>query len=251
MTERPAGPGGLYAHDTAGVPFRGRTLTHTGFPGDEGGADEDLANALTDLGAEEALVAAFAAARVLAPVVAVADDVDMSGEHAVEKSTDMAAVTLVAADGQRALPVFTSLASLSDWDPTARPVAISAVHAARAAMSESCDVMVLDVAGPVTWVARPSVVRALARGRSWRPALDDPVVRDSLAAAVGAESEVVGFELRAVEPRGTLGVRLGLQPGLGSEAVHGIITRISARLADDDEFRTRVDGLALVVVKGG
>ena len=96
-------------------------------------------------GREAELVAAVAAARLLVPVVAAPAEVDTSGELAVEKSTDMAAVTLTSPDGQRALPVFSSMAALARWDPAARPVPVTSARAAQAAVSERCEVMLLDL----------------------------------------------------------------------------------------------------------
>jgi SseB protein N-terminal domain len=117
-------------HDSAGVPFGGRELTGTGFDGDTGEADPALTAALAAPGDERALVAAVARARLLVPVVAEPTEVDEFGDHLVEKRTDMAAVTLVAPDGTRALPAFTSAAALAAWDPAARPVPVAADRAA-------------------------------------------------------------------------------------------------------------------------
>ena len=89
-----SGPG---PSDTAGIPFSGREVTSTGFDDDRGEADAALMAALAS-GDEEAWVAALAESRLLVPIVAAPTEVDTSGEHAVEKSTDMAVVTLTAPD---------------------------------------------------------------------------------------------------------------------------------------------------------
>ena len=126
-----------------------------------------------------------------------------------EKQTDMAAVTLVAPDGQRALPVFTSIESLSA-DPRARPVPVTAARAAQAAVSERCDVVVVDVAGPRTAVLRPSMVWALAQQRAWLPAHEDPSVARAVEVAVAPEAAVRGHALAAGRPsgQGILGIVL-------------------------------------------
>ena len=65
--------------------------------------------------------------RWLVPVVAVAAEVDDSGDSGypmVETRTDMATVTLTAPDGSRALPVFTSLAALAAWVSTRSPLTL-------------------------------------------------------------------------------------------------------------------------------
>lgn len=244
----PAGAGNGGAHDSAGVPFGGRELTGTGFEGDAGEADPRLLAALADPGDERRLVSAVAEARLLVPVVAEPVDVDSSGTLGVEKQTDMAAVTLVAPDGTRALPVFSSLASIAAWDPQARPVPVTAARAAQAAVSERCDVMVLDLAGPSTLSLRPSMVWALAQQRDWLPAHEDDVVRRAVEQAVREQPRVRAHRLAAGEPgQGVLRVELELVPGLTSDQVHAVATLVGERLATDGEIRARIDGLAFAI----
>jgi len=234
--------------DSAGIPFGGRALSGTGFDHDAGAADPALAATLADPDDERALMQAVAAARLLVPVVAEPADVDRSGDLAVEKQTDMAAVTLVAPDGVRALPVFSSLATLAAWDPAARPVPVTAARAAQAAVSERCDVLVVDVAGPATVALRPSMVWALAQQRDWVPAHEDEVVARAVAAAVRDRDEVLGHELGAGERGGgVLRVQLELRPGLSAEQVQEVATAVGERLATDGETRARIDGLAFSV----
>jgi hypothetical protein len=230
------------------VPFGGRDLTGTGFDDDTGAADAALAAALGRPSDEQALVAAVAVARLLVPVVAEPAEVDDSGALAVEKQTDMAAVTLVAPDGTRALPVFTSMDSLAAWDRSARPVPVTAARAAQAAVSERCDVMVVDVGGPATVALRPSMVWALAQQRDWLPAHEDETVARAVAAAVRERPEVLGHELSAGEPgQGVLRVALELSPGLTAEQVQAVATAVGERLATDGEIRARIDGLAFAI----
>ena len=236
-------------HDSAGVPWGGRELTGTGFDDDTGAADPALAAALQDPADEAALMAAVSRARLLVPIVAEPVSVEESGGLVAEKQTDMAAVTLVAPDGQRALPVFTSLQSLVRWDPQARPVPVTASRAAQAAVSERCDVMVVDLAGPWTVVLRPSMVWALAQQRDWVPAHEDPVVQRGVAAAVREEPRVRSHGLGAGMPagQGVLAVTLELEQGLTAEEVQAIATRVGERLATDGELRARFDGLAFSI----
>lgn len=235
--------------DSAGTAWSGRELSGTGFDDDTGEADAALAAALANPSAERELVEAVAGARLLVPIVAEPVSVDDSGELATEKQTDMAAVTLVAPDGQRALPVFTSMASLAAWDPGARPVPVTAYRAAQAAVSERCDVMLVDVAGPSTVVLRPSMLWALALQRGWLPAHEDPAVAAAVAAAVRREESVRAHSLGAGEPsgQGILAITLELEPGLAAEQVQAVATRIGERLATDGELRARVDGLAFLI----
>lgn len=235
--------------DSAGVPWGGRELTGTGFDGDTGAADAALASALAHPSDETSLMAALSGARLLVPIVAEPVSLEESGGLVAEKQTDMAAVTLVAPDGQRALPVFTSLQSLTGWDAAARPVPVTAARAAQAAVSERCDVMVIDVAGPATVTLRPSMVWALAQQRDWVPAHEDPAVARSVAAAVRPETAVRSHAIGPGEPagQGILRIELELEPGLSARDVQGIATRVGERLATDGELRARVDGLAFAI----
>ena len=236
------------AQDSAGVPFGGRVLGGTGFDGDDGSADPALTASLGRLEDEPALMLAVASARFLVPIVAEPAEVDTSGELAVEKQTDMAAVTLVASDGTRALPVFSSASALAAWDPSARPVPVAAARAAQAAVFERCDVMVVDVAGPRTVALRPSMVWALAQERPWVPAHLDPTVRRAVETAVRDVDAVIEHELGAGEPgEGVLRVSLTLRPGLDSATVQAVATAIGERLATDGEIRARIDGLAFAI----
>lgn len=232
--------------DSAQVPWSGRELSPSGFETDTGEADPGLLAALATPGDDTMLMRAVEASRFVVPVVAEPTEVDTAGAHTVEKQVDMAAVTLVAPDGQRALPVFTSTAALATWDATARPVPLTPSRAAQAAVSEGCDVMVVDVAGPTTRVLRPSMVWALAQQRPWEPAHTDPFVERSVAAAVRDEADVTAYGLEEGTPHGegVLGVVLDLRPGLTPHEVREVATRVGERLATDGELRARIDGLA-------
>ncbi|MGW5238953.1 SseB family protein [Monashia sp. NPDC004114] len=261
--------------DSAGQAWAGKNIPSHGFADDTGAADPELLELLegrarsksataasvasaagapetgpAETGETEAdLVAHVARTRWLVPVVAVASDVDESGEHRVETRSDMAAVIITAPDGQRALPMFTSLASLSTWDPGARPVPVSAAAAARAAIGEECHVLVVDLGSPHTTVLRPSMLWALAQEREWRPSHDDEHVAAAVAAAVRGEEAVAGHRLEAGEPAraGVLRVVLVLRPGLGADDVQALATRIGERIATDGETRARIDALTFAL----
>jgi hypothetical protein len=234
--------------DSAGVPFGGRQLAGTGFDGDSGDAVGALVTALEHPSDERALMAALSAARLLVPVVAEPVEVEEAGGLALDKQTDMAAVVLVAPDGVRALPVFSSLGALAGWDDQALPVPVTAARAAQAAVSERCDVMVLDVGEPTTLTLRPSMVWALAQQREWLPAHEDEVVHRAVLAAVREQESVVGHRLGpGGEGRGVLRIELELVTGLSADQVQGIATAVGERLATDGEVRARIDGLAFAI----
>ena len=240
--------------DTAGTPWGGRTLSSTGFDGDAGTADPEVLESLAARAAEPSvehdvpLMRRVASARWIVPIVAAPHAGEVGG-LGVERSTDMAAVTLTAPDGRRALPIFTSAAALAAWDPTARPVPVTAARAAQAAVAEGCAVVVIDVGSTTPTELRPSMVWALSQGVEWAPAHLDPFVAESVSGAVEPEPSVVEHRVVEGDPPGSgvLRVVLGLVPGLRQADVEALATRIAERLATDGEFRARVDELTFAL----
>jgi hypothetical protein len=232
---------GAEATDSAGETWTGRALSPSGFETDSGAADPALREALD--GSDEELMAAVTAGRFLVPIVAEPVELDTSGPLVTDAHVDMAMVTLVAPDGQRALPAFTGVDSLAAWDPQARPSPVTAERMAQAAVSERCDVIVVDVSGPRTRVLRSSMVWALAQQRTWQPPATDPFVDRSVAAALAAEEAVTAYALLD-DADGVLAIELTLRAGLAPEHVQALAQRVGERLATDGEFRARIDGLA-------
>jgi hypothetical protein len=111
------------------------------------------------------VLAPLTTARLVVPVVAIAGEVEVDEAGlAHDKTSDMAAVLMTRPDGRRGLLAFTGTATLAAWDPAARPVPVSATTAARAALQEQADALVVDVGGPVRFVVQGEDLRALAAG---------------------------------------------------------------------------------------
>lgn len=267
MTDRPGGPAdGAFAHvddagraaDSAGQAWEGKSIPTHGFSGDTGEAPPGVVEALQGLqglpsgptpAGEAAAMRRLAAARWLVPVVAVATEVSESDGLVTDTASDMATVTLTSPDGSRALPMFSSLTALAEWDAAARPVAVPAASAAQAAISEGCDVLVVDVASAHAVVLRSSMLWALAQQREWLPSHLDDHVATAVERACSDEPAVRGHRLEPGEPAGAgvLRVVLAVEPGLASEEVSAIATRIGERIATDGETRARIDGLAFAL----
>ncbi|GAB3598869.1 SseB family protein [Angustibacter peucedani] len=242
MGEQPA--------DSAGVPWTGRTLPQGGFDGDDGSADPAVAQALSALadgtGDDAAVVAALASARLLVPVVAVLGEGVEAVHGTADKQADMALVTLTGQDGRRALPVFSSLESLQQWDSSARPVPVDCRRAAVSAVAEGCDLMVLDPAGPTTFVVSRPALWAVGQGRPWHPAHRDPDVRAVLDDAATGVDGVVGLD---AEPgrEAELRVVVRVAPGLDPDELHRLAGEVGERLQVSDVVRERVDGVELAI----
>ena len=155
-----------------------RSIPDPGFAGDTGIVDPSLAAALVvfEQAADQAEPVSLAEAhhevlallqdtRLLVPVVALLGKVDLDERGlAHDKTSDMAAVLMTGRDGRTALLAFTGTAGLTRWNPDARPVPLNARQAARAALQEGAAALLVDVAGPVTFVVERDALRSLAGG---------------------------------------------------------------------------------------
>ena len=148
-----------------------RTIPDPGFADDRGAADPRLLEALAEHGAgtasSGAVLALLQDTRVLVPVVAVLGDVEVD-EHGLahDKSSDMAAVLVRAADGGTGLLAFTSVETMARWDPGARPVPVTVATAATAAVQDGAEALLIDLAGPASYVVDGDDLTRLAAG--WR-----------------------------------------------------------------------------------
>lgn len=134
-----------------------RSLASPQFPGDDGTADVALAAALGD---EIAVLQALPEARVFVPIVPLLGETPATGD----KNADMAAVLMTGADGRQALLAFSSVATMTAWDPQARPVPVLGRDAALAAIDEGASAVLLDLASPGFTVVEKQDVDHLAAG---------------------------------------------------------------------------------------
>ncbi|WP_327123967.1 SseB family protein [Streptomyces sp. NBC_01727] len=225
-----------------------KNIPDSGYSDDDGTADPALTAALAawagDRTAIGPVLEALEGARLLVPVVAVLGEVeeDESGLRR-EKTSDMAVPTLQAGD-RRALPAFTSTASLALWDPQARPVAVPLHQALQAAAHEKADTVVLDLAGPVAFELTGSALLALAEGRTSADPLDDPAVTSAVREAVAAEPAVIRAHLVPGRTGGTLALVLAPEAAPADAA-----RRVAEALAADEVLRARlVRGLDLALL---
>lgn len=118
----------------------GRSLAEPQFPDDDGTQDPQL-----DLSDDATMLATIGTARVFVPVVAVLGELATDGS---DKNSDMAAVLMTGADGRTALLAFSSIETMSRWNPTSRPVPVYGRDAARAAIADGATALLLDVGQP-------------------------------------------------------------------------------------------------------
>jgi len=241
---------------TAGDAAPGKALPpSSGFSGDDGSADPELAATLAAHQAGRApladVVRGLGRSRVLVPILA---ELESAGEgehgHTVDKEASAGVVAPQAPDGRRALPVFTSVASMAAWRADARPVPVDARRAALSAVSEDWALLVVDPAGPVTALVPRPAVWALAQGLDWEPAVVEGVVVPEVQEAVSSAVAAVPHVARAwAEPgrRAEVAVVLRIDAGLDRAGLDAVLAQVNAALARDEVVSGRVDGLELRV----
>ncbi|MFE3514460.1 SseB family protein [Streptomyces sp. NPDC059166] len=208
-----------------------KNIPDSGFSDDDGTASPALTAALAAWSADRTaagpVLAALRDARLLVPVVAVLGEVEEDGNGLRrEKTSDMAVPTLQAGD-RRALPAFTSTASLALWDPEARPVAVPLHQALQAAAHEKADTVVLDLAGPVAFELTGPALLALAENRTSADPLDDPAVVRAVREAAEAEPAVLRAHLGPGRADGTLALVLA-PDAVAAEAARRVADALSA-----------------------
>ncbi|MDE0573302.1 SseB family protein [Demequina sp. B12] len=220
------------------------------FADDDGTADAHLAQSLIRHSHGHAhlteVVDALAYARVLIPVVAKGEQ-RFVGSHGLEQdavaSTGVVAVQMP--DGRAALPVFTDVEAMKQWNAHARPIPAEGPRAALAAVAEGWSSLVLNPGMETILVPRPAVW-ALGQGEPWRPAVDDGTVHEDIATAV-TEAVSVDEALVRVSVRpgdgAEIAVVLALVPGLTRPEVDAVLERVQRELAQSDVIAQRVDSL--------
>ncbi len=228
-----------------------KNIPNPGFAEDDGTADPALAAALAawqqDPATEPDLLAALTPSRLMVPIVALLGEVEVGADgHRHEKTSDMAVPVVEAPDGRRALPAFTSLATMAAWRPDARPAPTVAPQAAMVAFAERADTLLIDPAGPVAYQLSGARLRAVAENRRYLPPHRDPEVQQALRTLLAAEPAVTAAHLAsAADADATLALVLA-DPAADPAAVQALAARLGPALAADPALRLRLDrGLQL------
>ena len=239
--------------DSAGQPWAGRQFDANAFGADDGSAPAELIEAIQGFRAGEAtadaVVDAVRHVRLLIPLVAQLGESDTTeAGHLVDKSQELAIVTVEGPDGRTVLPVFSSVTAMQRWNPKARPVPADGVRVALAAASEDTDLVVVDPRSDTEFVIRRPALWAIAQSQPWLPAQLDPEVFAAFSASIGSELGVHDVSLRSGDPDARLAgedivVRLELAQGLTQEELDAVLARLAQRWAADDVIATRVDSL--------
>lgn len=136
---------------------------------DDGVADPRLAAALAacdnSAAARAEVLAALATARLFVAITATstAEHVAPATGLRAESTAEMALVSLMSVDGERALPAFSDLMQMRRWRLDVRPVPVDVTYLCRAALDDGAVAVVLDPAGANVVLHQPEI-EALSAG---------------------------------------------------------------------------------------
>ena len=239
-------------HDSAGVPWEGREFSQNSWSNDDGTTPAVLEKVF-ELPLDKAeLFKALAQSRLLIPLLAELGESGV-GAHGqtVDKSADLAIVAVGTPDGKSAIPAFSSVAEMSNWNATARPVPVEVPKLAIAAVSEGHDRVVLNPAGRAIVIRRPALA-ALAQGLQWVPPHLSEVVAGLVQAAAARHPAIKSVGLFDSDPTGQLlkaelGIQVSLEAGLPAQQLQELLSDFSSEL-QTQEFLQQVDSVTFRLV---
>jgi hypothetical protein len=194
------------------------------FPNDDGLADPNLLTALASQDRYE-IVTALSKSRVFVALLA---------ELESETTSEMSLAWLVDG-GVKALPVFSSIAAMTTWNPNARPLGVEAQRAATVALSEG-SIAVLDPGSADPREIGASVLRSLALGYEYLPLSIDPEVTAAInQALVDCLDPDVHFTTSGGR---VLEITLSCSGAIPSQEA---LSKFAAHLAGDDRIRLRLE----------
>jgi hypothetical protein len=171
----------------------------------------------------------------------------------VDKTQELAIVTVEGPGGQKVLPVFTSVDAMSRWREDARPVPASGQRVALAAAGDGAHWVVIDPTSETEIVLRRPVIAAIAQGLPWLPNVLDGQLRDVFRRLAMQQPLVRSVELRAGDPdsRGLsedLIVEVTLPTTLDQDMVSDVIRELTQSWLHEPVITERVDSMRLVLV---
>jgi hypothetical protein len=241
--------------DSAGVPWEGREIEENRFAGDDGSAPEQFLTAISGFRAGElgqaAVVDVLRVSRLLVPLLAQLGESEIGANGLkVDKSAELSIVTVKSPDDQDALVVFTSVAAMQRWNPSARPVPTDAIRVCLAAASQLSTRVVVDPGSDTEFVIRRPAIARIAQSLDWQPAELNKEVRAVVGDSVANESQVIDFELSSADPEAKLAgaelqVALKLENGASPSDVRELLERVSKRWSESEGFASAVDSVSI------
>jgi hypothetical protein len=241
-------------HDSAGVPWEGREFSQNSWSHDDGSTPNVLAEVFSRDLDKVALFDALSQSRLLIPLLAELGESGV-GAHGelVDKSADLAIVAVSTPDGKTAIPAFSSVAEMSAWNSTARPVPVEAAKLAIAAISEGHDRVVLNPAGLAIGIRRPALA-AMAQGLEWTPPHLNELVLELVLQTSENHSEIRTVRAFDADPAGQLlkpelGLEIALVAGLTQQQLQQVLAKFGTEL-QTQEFLELVDSFTIKLLAG-
>lgn len=247
--------------DSAGVPWEGRHFEPNPSADDDGSAPPHLIDALVRFRADAAsgsrefgeagVVDAVRTSRLLIPLIAHLGDHGVTDSGlVVDKSQELSIVTVEGPDGRTVMPVFSSVAAMAAWNPSARPVPANGIRVAAAAASEGTDLVVLDPTSVTEFVIRRPALWAIANGDDWAPCYVDTAVLGEFMRCAEPEDAVRAVQLAPGDPLATLAgpeleVYLTLVDGLERDALDALVARLQLAWSLSTVIAERVDSMRI------
>lgn len=239
--------------DSAGTPWAGRSFDVNNFAGDDGSAPELLIETISNFhigtASAEQVVDAIRESRLLIPLLAQLGESE-EGAHGqtVDKSAELSIVTVATPDDQNGLPVFSSVAAMQRWNPTARPIPVDARRVALAAVVEENTRVILDPESNTEFAIRRPALAAIAQDLNWVHPVRNKEVHDAIAAVIAKSPDFIAFDVIDCDPKSRLHfaeleLQLTLKPGLSEERVAELMQGLAIGLGESGEIAEHVDSL--------
>lgn len=212
------------------------------FPNDDGLANSGLLAALEG-GDRYEIVAALSRSRVFVALLAELESASSTESGVkIEQESAMSLTWLV--DGPvKALPIFSSIAAISAWNSSARPLGVEAGRAAIVALADG-GIAVLDPGGRGSYEIGVGPLRALALGFDYLPlSVDQEVARSVVQALIQSlgEGHLVDFSIGAKtsgDPSDLVITLISPRPIPSEEQ----LSTFATHLANDDRILLRLEG---------
>lgn len=245
--------------DSAGTPWAGRRFEANRFAADDGTAPAAWLAAVRRFRLGEIrisdVIAELHRTRLLIPLVAHLEQGEItSGGLTADKAAELATVTVATPDGQRALPVFSSVQAMQAWNPDARPVPAEAPRVALAAAGEHTPRVVVDPGTESEFVVRWPALEALATGETWRPAIEDPRVLDAFLRPAAELPSIKSLVLVPGDPHSRLAgpeilVQLEVIDGLEAADLQEMADWLGEQWRADETIMAEVDSIGVRFVR--
>lgn len=241
--------------DSAGVPWEGRSFDAGIYSGDDGSARPELIASIVDFRAGlvsiEKVVEEIRVSRLLIPLLAKLGDSDTGANGlVVDKSAELAIVSVKSPDNQDSLVVFSSVVAMNTWNKAARPVPADAIRIALAAASEMNTRVVLDPGSDSEFVLRRPAIAALAQNLDWTAPEKSSAVFRVIQDSLERESSVLDFRLSSGDPLSILAgaelrIEFELKPGLDPVELRSLLDRVSTKWSQSEDFAKMVDSVEI------